>query len=124
MELSVSAGNVLEHLPSSLSIIGSIVFLGIGVWLKFRHSSVEVRKTDSEVHLAQVESLLNQVKMLSEELNLTRMQMADLHRQNLELMGQLREANKRIAELEVFLTNPAKEKGDGLVVQDSRQYVG
>lgn len=103
MELSLNAGSILDNLPPVLSVVGSVLFLAVGVWLRWRKTHVDERRTESDVHLAQVESLMNQVRMLSEELIQTRVQMNELHTQNLELMGQLREANKRIAELEILL---------------------
>lgn len=110
MELSLNAGSVLETLPTALSVSGSVLFLIVGLWLRLRKTNLEGRKTESDVHLAQVESLMSQVRLLSEELNQTREQMNVLHHQNLELMGQLREANRRIGELEVLLNEYQRER--------------
>lgn len=106
MEISLNAGSILDNLPPLLSLATSVAFLAVGIWLKMRKTHVDERKTESDVHLAQIESLMSQVRMLSEELNHTRVQMSELHDQNLALMSQLREANMRIAELEVLLNAP------------------
>lgn len=100
MELALNLGNTLQHLPASLSFIASLGILILGVWLKIKKTDVEEKKNESDIQIAQVESLMQQIKLLSDELDRTRKQLSDLHLQNLELMEQLREANKRIGELE------------------------
>ena len=100
MELALDLGNILQHLPASLSFIVSLGILILGVWLKIKKTDVEEKKNQSDIQIAQVESLMQQIKLLSDELDRTRKQLSDLHIQNLELMEQLREANKRIGELE------------------------
>lgn len=103
MELTLDIGNTLQHLPTSLSFIASLGILTLGLWLKIKKSDVEEKKSESEIQIAQVESLMQQIKLLSDELDRTRKQLTELHLQNLELMEQLREANRRIGELELVL---------------------
>jgi hypothetical protein len=46
---------------------------------------------------------LEQVAFLSEELTKARKQLAEIHEQNIKLMEEVRESNKRIQELERML---------------------
>ena len=105
MDRTFDLGNTLQHLPASLSFIVSLGILILGVWLKIKKTDAEEKKNESDIQIAQVESLMQQIKLLSDELDRTRKQLSDLHLQNLELMGQLREANKRISELERALAH-------------------
>lgn len=100
MEQIFDLGKTLQRLPASLSFITSLGILILGVWLKIKKADAEEKKNESDIQIAQVESLMQQIKLLSDELDRTRKQLSDLHLQNLELMEQLREANKRISELE------------------------
>jgi len=103
MEYPVDLVKLLTNLPASFSFIASIVILVLGLWLKVKKTDYEGKKSESDIQVARVESLMRQINLLSEELDKTRNQLADLHRQNLELMLQLREANKRIGQLEIAL---------------------
>ncbi len=112
MELALDLGNTLQHLPASLSFIVSLGILILGVWLKIKKTDVEEKKNQSDIQIAQVESLMQQIKLLSDELDRTRKQLSDLHIQNLELMEQLREANKRIDELERALAQAYRHESN------------
>lgn len=112
MELALDLGNTLQHLPASLSFIVSLGILILGVWLKIKKTDVEEKKNQSDIQIAQVESLMQQIKLLSDELDRTRKQLSDLHIQNLELMEQLREANKRIGELERALAQTYRDESN------------
>ena len=46
---------------------------------------------------------MEQIEMLSDELSKTREQLTNLHEQNINLMAELRNANRRIGELEVLI---------------------
>ena len=112
MELTLDIGSTLQHLPTTASLVASFVILILGLWLKIKKSDVEEKKNESDIQIAQVDSLMQQIKLLSDELDRTRKQLTDLHLQNLELMEQLREANKRIGELERALAHTPCNKDE------------
>ncbi len=111
MELTLDIGNTLQHLPTSISLVASVGALFFGVWLKTKKINVEDKVSSSNIQVMQVESLMKQINLLSDELDKTRQQLTDLHLQNVQLMAQLREANKRIGELEASL-NKVTQFGD------------
>lgn len=92
-----------SEFPGSLNLFLSLIVLAISLWLNIKKTSVLGEKTESEIQTAQVENLMQHIKLLSDELDKTRKQLSNLHKENIELMNQLREANKRISELEVSM---------------------
>lgn len=104
MELTLDVGSTIQHLPTT-GLVASFVILFLTLWLKIKKTDVEEKKSESEIQLALVENLMQQIKLLSDELDRTRKQLTDLHLQNLELMRQLRKANRRIGELERALVS-------------------
>lgn len=95
---------IFPQFPTSLSLVISVLILAISIWLNIKKISTEDKKSENEIQVAQVESLMHQIKILSEELDKTRKQLSFLHKENIELMDKLREANRRISELELSLT--------------------
>lgn len=94
----------LSQLPPSISLVASVFILTISIWMSIKKVNTQDKKFKNEIQVAQVESLLHQIKLLSEELDKTRNQLSFLHEENIKLMDKLREANKRISELELSLS--------------------
>jgi TolA-binding protein len=103
MEMTVDMGNIFAHLPTTISVIFSLIALAITGFLHFRKVNIEDKTSSSSVHERQVKSLIDQIDQLSEDLKEARKQLQEIHNQNIELMKQLRNANHRIAELEIVL---------------------
>ena len=103
MELLKELFTLFSHLPTAISIVMSGVALLLVWWMNFRKVDIEEKTSSSAIHERQIDSLMKQIELLSEELEKTRQQLNDLHTQNIELMTQLREANRRIGELETML---------------------
>lgn len=77
---------------------------GIFGWILQRKKiNIEDKTTSSMIEKTRIDSLISQIEMLSQELISTRHQITELHEQNIILMSQLREANKRISELEMSI---------------------
>jgi septal ring factor EnvC (AmiA/AmiB activator) len=112
MELKFDLITAFQRIPNSFSWVLSFLLFLFAVWVTFKKTANEESKNISEIQASQTGVLINQIKLLSDELDRTRKQLSDLHLQNLELMVQLRDANKRISELEMTLlksglvTNP------------------
>jgi uncharacterized coiled-coil protein SlyX len=68
-----------------------------------RNVNVEEKTSAGSFQVKQIETLMSQIVMLSDELTKTRTQLSAMHEQNLKLMEELREANHRIGELEKML---------------------
>jgi len=103
MELTLELGKILADSPASNGVLVTLSIVVFLMWLKNKKALIEEKKSDREVQSEQVESLMQQLKLLSEELDKTRKQLHELHDQNVILMGQLRSANQRISELEVLI---------------------
>jgi len=94
---------ILEKLPTSYTLTVTLLAIIATLWIKYKKVVSEEKETDNSIRNVQVESLVQQITLLSSELEKTRTQLKELHDQNLELMTELRNANKRIGELEVAL---------------------
>lgn len=71
-----------------------------GVYFYFKKTKIDEYTSAGTVQHQQIESLMDQVRLLSEELSKARMQLSEIHSQNIKLMVQIRESNLRIQELE------------------------
>jgi peptidoglycan hydrolase CwlO-like protein len=103
MDLTFLFEYLLKSLPTSIAIGLSLLSIGIASWLKYKKFDVEEKTSMSSIHTKQVESLMEQIEMLSDELSKTREQLTSLHEQNISLMQELRNANRRIGELEILI---------------------
>lgn len=103
MDLTFLFEFLLKNLPTSIAIGLSLFSIGIASLLKYKQIDVDEKTTISSIHTKQVESLMEQIEMLSDELSKTREQLTNLHEQNINLMAELRNANRRIGELEVLI---------------------
>lgn len=110
MELIKELFTLFAHLPTAISIFMSGIALVLVWWMNHRKVDIEEKTSSSSIHERQMQSLMKQIELLSEELEKTRQQLNDLHQQNIELMTQLREANRRIGELETMLDKHNKKQ--------------
>lgn len=78
---------------SFLALIGGAIFY-------FKKTKIDEYTSVGTVQHQQIDSLLEEVKLLSEELSKARQQLSEIHEQNVKLMVQIRESNLRIQELE------------------------
>ena len=103
MEIISSLFGLVKNLPAAASLLLSLLAIGIAAFLQHRKINIEETTSLSNTQQKQIDSLMSQITLLSEELGKTREQLSSLHNQNIELMVQLREANRRIGELEALL---------------------
>lgn len=96
---TLKSGNV-----GALPTVVALAVLGFGAYLFLRKTEIEEVTSAGVLHTTQIESLMQQVKLLSEELTLARTQLKEIHDQNIALMQQVRDSNKRIQELEDMLS--------------------
>lgn len=82
----------------------SLAVLGLGGYLFLRKTEIEEVTSAGALHTQQIESLMQQVKLLSEELTMARTQLKEIHEQNIALMQQVRDSALRIQELEDLLS--------------------
>lgn len=87
----------------SFSIFLSISALIIGGVLYFRKTNIAEVTSVGELQQKQIEGLLDQVKLLSDELAKARKQLTEIHNLNIQLMENVRENHKQIQELEKAL---------------------
>lgn len=92
-----------SEFPVSLNLFLSLIVLAVSLWLAVKKTDVLGKKSENEIQVARVESLMQQIRLLSDELDKTRNQLSFFHKENIELMNQLREANKRISDLETAM---------------------
>ena len=111
MDFTIDIVKMISNFPASINLSLSLLILAIILWLKIKKAIIEEKKSENDIQIAQIESLMQEIKLLSDELDKTRKQLSDLHLQNLELMEQLREANKRISELELALDLVSSQVG-------------
>jgi len=103
MELTITLDQVLSNIPTLLSIIGSIVIAIVGTWLKLRNIDIGEKTTAPTYQANQIETLMKQIELFSDELTKARNQIQEMHDHNIELMEQLRIANQKINDLELLL---------------------
>lgn len=92
-----------KAVPPSASVFLSLVAIFVAFMLQRKKINIEEKTSISTTQKQQIETLMAQITLLSDELEKTREQLTELHNQNIELMTQLREANRRIGELEALL---------------------
>lgn len=103
MEIISSFLGLVKNLPPTASVLLSFIAIGIAFFLQRKKINIEETTSISTTQQKQIDSLMAQIELLSDELEKTRQQLTELHNQNIELMKQLREANHRISELEMLL---------------------
>ena len=101
-QLLITVFNSLNA-SSGASFLISFVALVAGGWLYFRKTNIDQVTSVGSLQQAQIKSLLEQIEFLSTELAKARSQLAEIHEQNVHLMEQIRDSNKRIQELEILL---------------------
>lgn len=77
-----------------------LIVLITALCLKERQALITEHKLVVETNSISSKNLMDHINILNNELEKTRVQLTDLHNQNLELMEKIREANKKISELE------------------------
>lgn len=95
--------DIFTSLPTTVSVLISGLSVLLAFWLNRRKVNIEEKTSISVTAAQQVEMLMSQIMMLSAELEKTRAQLSDLHAQNIDLMAEIRAANKRIGELEMSI---------------------
>ncbi len=130
-DLILNIPKLLEGLPQSVSTLVIVLLVLIGVRWKEKKTNVEVRKVDDDIRGQQISGLMAQIKVLTDQIKtLTediahyqvqigelRSQLDDQYRQNILLTTQLKEANKRISELEISLALYDNAKTNGVDVR-------
>lgn len=130
-DLILNIPKLLEGLPQSVSTLVIVLLVLIGVRWKEKKTNVEVRKVDDDIRGQQISGLMAQIKVLTDQIKtLTediahyqvqigelRDQLDDQYRQNIQLTMQLKEANKRISELEISLALYDNAKTNGVDVR-------
>ena len=100
----------LGGLPSFVAGSISVAILLFGGILFAKKTNIEEVTSVGTIQHQQIETLLNQVKFLSDELSKARDQISAIHEQNLRLMHQVRESSLKIQELEDVI-NRDRENG-------------
>ncbi len=103
MEAIIVAVIGLFEKGSALSAVIALATLIFGGYLYFRKTNIAEVTSVGTLQQQQITSLLAQIEFLSTELAKARTQLAEIHEQNIHLMEQVRESNKRIQELEQML---------------------
>ena len=130
-DLVLNIPKLLEGLPQTVSTLIIVLLVLIGVRWKEKKTNVEVRKVDDDIRGQQISGLMAQIKVLTDQIKtLTediahyqvqigelRGQLDDQYRQNILLTTQLKEANKRISELEISLALYDNAKTNGVDVR-------
>lgn len=96
----LAAFNIVGKTDGPWSLILSLIILGAGAFLWMRKTNIQEVTSVGTLQHQQIEGLMQQVKMMSEELTKARAQLSEIHEQNGLLMKQIRDSNKRIQELE------------------------
>ncbi len=92
-----------SFIPFTINMFTSILVVILAGWFKWKTVKNEEKEADADSHSKQIESLIDQIQLLSSELDKARTQLSELHAQNISLMGELRTANKKIADLETTI---------------------
>ena len=101
------------NLPVAYSLTLAVVSMGFVAYIQLKKINISEKTSSNNAHEKQIELLLQQITMLSSQLESTREQLNELHDRNIDLMGQLRTANLRIAELEDMITRLGERIGNG-----------
>lgn len=95
----------LSNLPASWTVVFVAIALATAAFFQWKKLQLQERSSDSSAHHETMELLMKQIEILGKQLESTREQLNELHDRNVDLMNQLREANGKIAELELILTS-------------------
>ena len=87
--------------PVWVTIVGALGVLFTFIYVNYKKVQLSEDSQNASIEQSRIQFLMEQIKMLSDELEDTRKQISELHEQNIELMSQLRTANVRISELEI-----------------------
>ncbi len=110
MEAIISAAISMASSNSGIaSLTLSVVALVSGIVLYFKKTKIEEYTSVGTLQHQQIDSLMAQVKLLSDELTKAREQLTEIHEQNMKLMVQVRDSNNRIQELEELLSRKPGE---------------
>lgn len=110
MELAVEILKLMKELPVAVSVILSLGAAVIVGFAHYRKIDIANKTSSSSIQEQQIESLMKQIKLLSEELTQARHQLTEIHNQNIKLMEQLRSANQRIGELEIAIAESKSQE--------------
>lgn len=106
MEALISSAIALATSNSgAVSLTLSAIALAAGIILYFKKTKIDEYTSVGTLQHQQIDSLMAQVKLLSDELTKAREQLSEIHEQNMKLMVQVRESNTRIQELEDLLNS-------------------
>jgi septal ring factor EnvC (AmiA/AmiB activator) len=122
MEMTIDVGTMFSNLPTTVSVLFSLIALAVTGFLHFRKVNIEDKTSSSSVHERQVKSLIEQIEQLSSDLTEARKQLQEIHNQNIELMKQLRNANHRIAELEIVIQEAKRENPSIFQSLDGKEF--
>ena len=101
--LVIGAFSKIVQLPGLLPIVIAVAVLIFGAFVLSKKTIIEENTSAGALHSQQVDTLMAQIKMLSDELTMARKQLHEIHEQNMDLMKQVRDSNIRIQELELAL---------------------
>ena len=100
---------LIGDMPTAISAMISAAAIVLLFILNRRKVDIEENTSLSAATARQVDSLMAQIVLLSNELEKTREQLTVLHDQNIELMTALRAANRRIGELETLIEHRSSD---------------
>jgi Tfp pilus assembly protein PilO len=100
MELLNVFLEAVPSIPTFYTVVFAAFALIVTGYLQYKKVDILEKTGASTAHKELMEVLLAQIEMLSQQLDHTREQLNELHDRNIMLMGQLREANFKIADLE------------------------
>lgn len=109
-EIILAAFGVITKTNGPWGFVISLIILGVGALLFFKKTNIQEITSVGTIQHQQIEGLMQQVTLLSEELSKARKQLSDIHEQNVVLMQQVRDSNKRIQELEDKLNSRKTER--------------
>ena len=101
--MTLSIDQLLSNTPAVISGVSGLLSLIFAAWLRWRNVDIEEKTSAGTFQVKQIETLMMQITLLSDELTKTRTQLSEMHEQNITLMTELRSANHRIGELELLL---------------------
>lgn len=99
----------LSSAATAIVALAILVFAGV---LYVKKTNIEEVTSVGSAQHQQIDTLLDQVKFLSEELSKAREQISAIHEQNLRLMYQVRESSLKIQELEDVIHKRNIEDGE------------
>lgn len=98
--LAITGFKFLAGTSTNLALlVGAVVLIYLAFFYSNKSNSENTEKI-SKTQQEQINSLLEQVKFLSEELVKARVQLTEIHELNVQLMGKVRDSSIRIQDLE------------------------